>query len=90
MNFWYRSLPICLLIMIGFNMRSALTSVPPILTDLKTALELPSWLLGSLTTIPLLCFAFAFCSALVSALQITAGFVCCHGDLRPWDLAADL
>lgn len=57
MNFWYRSLPICLLIMIGFNMRSALTSVPPILTDLKTALELPSWLLGSLTTIPLLCFA---------------------------------
>lgn len=38
-------------------MRTALTAVPPILTNISSSFNLPDWFLGSLTTIPLLCFA---------------------------------
>lgn len=38
-------------------MRTALTAVPPILNNISSSFNLPDWFLGSLTTIPLLCFA---------------------------------
>ncbi|MDB1104099.1 CynX/NimT family MFS transporter [Lentilactobacillus parabuchneri] len=48
---------ILLLILIGANLRTALTAVPPILNQISDTFHLPAWFLGSLTTIPLLCFA---------------------------------
>ncbi|KAL3947276.1 MFS transporter [Lactobacillus hilgardii] len=50
-------LTVLLIILIGANMRTALTAVPPILTNISSSFNLPDWFLGSLTTIPLLCFA---------------------------------
>ncbi|MCH4172090.1 MAG: MFS transporter [Lactobacillus sp.] len=50
-------LAIILLIFIGLNMRTGLTIIPPILSNIQKNLNLPGWFLGSLTTIPLLCFA---------------------------------
>ena len=58
---------VTLLILIGANLRTALTAVPPLLSNISTTFNLPDWFLGSLTTIPLLCFAIVspFVSRLV-------------------------
>ncbi len=37
-------------------MRTAITIVPPILTNIQNTFSMPEWFLGSLTTIPLICF----------------------------------
>ncbi|WP_082231196.1 MFS transporter [Schleiferilactobacillus harbinensis] len=55
-----------LVILIGANLRTVLTAVPPILTNIQRSFQMPSWFLGSLTTIPLLCFALV--SPLVNGL----------------------
>ncbi|WP_404799797.1 MFS transporter [Agrilactobacillus yilanensis] len=47
---------VTLLILVGLNMRTGLTIVPPVLSNIQHSLNLPGWFLGSLTTIPLLCF----------------------------------
>lgn len=64
---------IFLLILVGLNMRTGLTIIPPILSNIQHTLHLPSWLLGSLTTIPLLCFAAV--SPFVDRLQRRFGLM---------------
>lgn len=45
-----------LIFLVGANMRTAITIIPPILTNIQDTFSLPEWFLGSLTTIPLICF----------------------------------
>lgn len=45
-----------LIFLVGANMRTAITIVPPILTNIQNTFSMPEWFLGSLTTIPLICF----------------------------------
>jgi CP family cyanate transporter-like MFS transporter len=45
-----------LIFLVGANMRTAITVVPPILANIQNSFSLPEWFLGSLTTIPLICF----------------------------------
>lgn len=45
-----------LIFLVGANMRTAITIIPPILTNIQNTFSLPEWFLGSLTTIPLICF----------------------------------
>lgn len=45
-----------LIFLVGANMRTAITIVPPILTNIQNSFQMPEWFLGSLTTIPLICF----------------------------------
>lgn len=45
-----------LIFLVGANMRTAITIVPPILTNIQDSFSMPEWFLGSLTTIPLICF----------------------------------
>jgi CP family cyanate transporter-like MFS transporter len=45
------------LILTGFTMRAAVTSVGPVLTELRSGLEISSGAAGIVTTLPVLCFA---------------------------------
>ncbi|MFC6169579.1 CynX/NimT family MFS transporter [Loigolactobacillus jiayinensis] len=45
------------IISLGTSLRMPLTAIPPILDNIQKSFQLPASLLGSLTTIPLLCFA---------------------------------
>lgn len=45
------------IILLGTCLRMPLTAIPPILDNIQQSFQLPASLLGSLTTIPLLCFA---------------------------------
>ncbi|ERL64389.1 MFS transporter [Schleiferilactobacillus shenzhenensis] len=62
-----------LVILIGANLRTVLTAVPPILTNIQRSFAMPSWFLGSLTTIPLICFALV--SPLVNSLTKKFGIM---------------
>ena len=64
---------VALLILIGLNMRTGLTIVPPILNNIKASLDLPQWFLGSLTTIPLICFTIV--SPFVDRLRQKLGLI---------------
>lgn len=64
---------VALLILIGLNMRTGLTIVPPILNNIQATLELPQWFLGSLTTIPLICFTVV--SPFVDRLRKKLGLI---------------
>lgn len=44
-------------VLLGICLRMPMTAVPPLLDDIQQSFQLPASLLGSLTTIPLLCFA---------------------------------
>lgn len=46
-----------LIFLVGANLRTAITAVPPILSNIQSSFRMPEWFLGSLTTIPLICFA---------------------------------
>lgn len=62
-----------LIILIGANLRTVLTAVPPILTNIQHSFQMPNWFLGSLTTIPLICFALV--SPLVNGLTRKFGIM---------------
>mgnify|MGYP004584387175 CR=1 FL=1 len=67
------TLAVLLLILIGANMRTALTSSTPVLGNIAHSFSLPNWFLGSITTIPLLCFAVV--SPFVNKLRQKLGLV---------------
>ncbi|MFT8824516.1 CynX/NimT family MFS transporter [Liquorilactobacillus mali] len=68
-----QSLTLLLIILIGANLRTPLTAVPPILNNISSSFNLPTWFLGSMTTIPLLCFAII--SPFVSQLSRKFGIL---------------
>ena len=54
---WALALFIAGLLALAFNLRAAITSLPPVFPELESALHLPSAAIAALAAVPVLCFA---------------------------------
>src|SRR5215469_17350251 len=54
---WALALFIVGLLALAFNLRAAITSLPPVFPELESALHLPSAAIAALAAVPVLCFA---------------------------------
>src|SRR6516165_4259196 len=54
---WGPVLLVAGLLALAFNLRAAITSLPPVFPELESALHLPSAAIAALAAVPVLCFA---------------------------------